>query len=83
MKKEIKMSSQNIYHSIVFWLKYFYNVFYLKCLSFSLKSPSETRSSKCENLEDTENYLYPIPVVKGLPLVGTIFDLIAAGGAPK
>lgn len=77
------MSSRNICHSIVFWLKYFYNVFYLKCWSFSLKSSNETNSSKCENLEDTENYLRPIPVVKGLPLVGTIFDLIAAGGAPK
>ncbi|XP_065354966.1 cytochrome P450 315a1, mitochondrial [Calliphora vicina] len=27
--------------------------------------------------------VYDIPAVKGLPLVGTIFDLIAAGGAPK
>jgi len=25
----------------------------------------------------------PIPRVKGLPIVGTLFDLIAAGGAPQ
>lgn len=77
------MASKNIYHSIVFWLKYFYKIFYLKFLSFSLKSSHEIQSLKCESLESTENLLRPIPVVKGLPLVGTIFDLIAAGGAPK
>ncbi|XP_034114638.1 cytochrome P450 315a1, mitochondrial [Drosophila albomicans] len=36
----------------------------------------------CHSLHIVPKYA-PIPRVKGLPLVGTLFDLIAAGGAPK
>ncbi|KAH8359055.1 hypothetical protein KR093_004107, partial [Drosophila rubida] len=36
----------------------------------------------CHSLHIVPKYA-PIPRVKGLPLVGTLFDLIAAGGAPQ
>ncbi|KAM8705737.1 hypothetical protein ACLKA7_010096 [Drosophila subpalustris] len=36
----------------------------------------------CQSLQIVPKYM-PIPRVKGLPLVGTLFDLIAAGGAPQ
>jgi len=36
----------------------------------------------CHGLQIVPKYV-AIPHVKGLPLVGTLFDLIAAGGAPQ
>jgi len=35
-----------------------------------------------QSLQIVPKYV-PIPRVKGLPIVGTLFDLIAAGGAPQ
>ncbi|KAH8311039.1 hypothetical protein KR044_004009, partial [Drosophila immigrans] len=39
-------------------------------------------SYPCHSLQIVPKYV-PIPRVKGLPLIGTLFDLIAAGGAPQ
>ncbi|KAM7362660.1 cytochrome P450 family protein sad isoform 1-T2 [Cochliomyia hominivorax] len=70
------MTSKNIYHLIILWFKYIYKIIWLKLYKLFLNNI--WRSKKIHN--EHKNL---IPEAKGLPLVGTIFDLIAAGGAPK
>lgn len=57
----------------------------LKTLLLRIMSQFKTECQSnypCHSLQIVPKYV-PIPHVKGLPLVGTLFDLIAAGGAPQ
>ncbi|KAI8129035.1 Cytochrome P450 315a1, mitochondrial [Lucilia cuprina] len=75
------MGSKNMYHYVAFWLKYLYKIICLKLVTFFDNTGCKSQEL-CEFKDKLNNTDY-IPKVKGLPLVGTIFDLIAAGGAPK
>lgn len=74
------MTSKNIYHSLILWFKYIYKIFWLKLCQLFLNNDYKENKKLCNKKQDDNNR---IPEVKGLPLVGTLFDLIAAGGAPK
>lgn len=74
------MTSKNIYNSLILWFKYLYKIVWLKLYQFLFNNDCK-KSKKLYKKDQADINL--IPEVKGLPLVGTLFDLITAGGAPK
>lgn len=65
-----------------FWLKRFNEILWLKlCNLFSYAA--NVTSKRIVDINGQLEATLSIPEVKGLPIVGTLFDLIAAGGAPQ
>ncbi|EDV92546.1 cytochrome P450 315a1, mitochondrial [Drosophila grimshawi] len=74
------MTKQLCRGGLLRWIVQLLRTLLLRIMSYFRGEPQTNYA--CHSLQIVPKFV-PIPRVKGLPLVGTLYDLIAAGGAPQ